>query len=103
MAKKKARNIDVHIKWSTSGWVSTTSGRPKAPRVFSTQSEAVSAAKRFAARDGAEVIVHDREGKIRDAMSFNRFEGTRTVKDTVVSSKKSKMAFKRAAARAHSK
>jgi hypothetical protein len=103
MAKKKARNIDVHIKWSANGWVSTTSGRPRAAQLFSTQAEAISAAKKFAARDGAELIVHDRAGRVRDAMSFNRFGGTRTVKDTVVSGKKSKIAFKRAASRAHTK
>ena len=103
MARKKARNVDLHIRWTSNGWVSTSTAGPKATRVFATQSEAINAAKKMAVRDGAEVLVHDRAGRIRDAMSFNRFEGTRTVKDTVVSGKRPKIAFKRAAQKAHSK
>jgi hypothetical protein len=103
VAKRKTRNIDVHTKWSANGWVSATIGRRSAARAFLTQFEVDSAASKTAACDGAELIVHDEAGGIRDAMSFNRFEGTRTVKDSVVSGKKSKIACGRAAARAHSK
>lgn len=101
MAKKQSRSSDVHVVPDSVGWKSTKGGR--ALRLFATQAEAIGSARREAIRLGKDLIVHDKRGQIRDALSFDRFEGTRMVKPAVTAGARPKLAYKRAVIRAKKK
>lgn len=47
-------------------------GSPKATKVFSTQKEAVAAARRIARGQGSELLIHGRDGRIREKNTYGR-------------------------------
>jgi hypothetical protein len=102
MAKKrKAISAGVHVIRSETGWASTSGS--KATKIFATQSDAIQAAKRYAIRFKTEVVIHDRDGRIREAISFDPSPGTRNIRLPAVSGGKPRAAFDRAAIKARRK
>lgn len=61
-------NKRVHITQRDNGWATKTEGNQRASRVYPTQAEAEANAKANVRRDGGgEVIIHGRDGRIRDS------------------------------------
>jgi hypothetical protein len=52
------------------GWQTKREGASRAGSVHDTQADAEAAAKATARREGGEVVIHGRDGKIRDADSY---------------------------------
>jgi Uncharacterized protein conserved in bacteria (DUF2188) len=61
-----------HVVPRGENWGVMTSGAAKAGRIFDTQSEAIKNARDAARRDGAELYIHGRDGKIRERNSYGR-------------------------------
>jgi hypothetical protein len=68
MAKRAAK----HVIYNGDKWVIKTQGRPvaKSAREFVTQREAVENARALAKKDGSELVIHGRDGRIRDVDSY---------------------------------
>lgn len=65
----KGRSVQ-HVIKHQSGWVVKSSGSVRATKVFSTQSDAISVARNFAKKSGTAIVIHGKDGKIRD---INRY------------------------------
>jgi uncharacterized protein YdaT len=65
MAKK-----DVHVVPHQDGWATKKEGASRAGRVTDTQKEAIERAVDQAKRDKVEVVIHRRDGTIRDSDSY---------------------------------
>ncbi len=68
MAKKR----NQHVVPSQGGWAVKGAGAQKATKVFSTQKEAIAAARRIAVSQGSELLIHGRNGKIREKNTYGR-------------------------------
>lgn len=66
MSKRKT----VHVVPHADGWAVKTGGAQRASKVTETKAEADKVARSQAKRQGAELIIHGRDGKIQDADSF---------------------------------
>jgi hypothetical protein len=66
MAKKR----DIHVVPHDAGWATKKEGAERAGTVAQTQAEAIEAARGQAKREGVEVVIHGRDGKIRDSDSY---------------------------------
>ena len=58
-----------HVVPHSNGWAVKSEGATKG-RVFETQGEAINAARDSAKRQGGELFVHNREGRIRERNSY---------------------------------
>lgn len=67
MAKK-----NQHVVPSDSGWAIKSAGSKKATKVFSTQKDAINAARTIARRQGSELLIHGRDGKIREKNTYGK-------------------------------
>ena len=65
MAKK-----DIHVVPHGSGWATRKEGAERAGTVTQTQRAAIDAAVSQAKRERVEVVIHGRDGKIRDSDSY---------------------------------
>lgn len=65
MAKK-----DIHVVPHTDGWATKKEGASRAGSVQRTQTEAIERARDQAKREQVEVVIHKRDGKIRDSDSY---------------------------------
>lgn len=63
------RNVHVS-KNPEGGWKVKREGAEKASSVHKTQGDAIDQARNTAKRDGVEVVIHDRQGRIRDKDSY---------------------------------
>ena len=63
---------DIHVVPHPSGWATKKEGSSRAGTVASTQAEAIDAARGQAQRERVEVVIHGRDGKIRDSDSLGR-------------------------------
>ncbi|MEK0317760.1 DUF2188 domain-containing protein [Cohnella sp. 56] len=54
-----------HVVPHDKGWAVKGEGNTRATRVTDTKREAIDAARKIAKNQGAELVVHDREGTIR--------------------------------------
>lgn len=62
---------DIHVSKTEGGdWQAKKVGAQRASNISSTQSEAAKAATKIAKREGTEVFIHGRDGKIRERNSF---------------------------------
>ncbi len=61
---------DLHVTPHEDGWQVKREGAERASSVHRTQEEARNAAIPAAKRDGVEVVIHDRQGRIRDSDSY---------------------------------
>lgn len=61
-----------HVLPSGGRWSVRTAGATRASGTFETQKEAVKNAREKARREGTELYVHGRDGRIRERSSFGR-------------------------------
>jgi uncharacterized protein YdaT len=61
---------DVHVVPHPEGWATQTEGASKAGAVFDTQAEAIARARSQAKRQDVEVVIHRKDGTIRDSDSY---------------------------------
>ncbi len=59
-----------HVVKHTDGWAVKGAGNSKATKVTSTQKEAIEAAREIAINQESEVVIHGKDGKIRDKDSY---------------------------------
>ena len=67
MAKK-----NQHVVPSDSGWAVRGEGNSRASSVHSTQKGAIDAAREQARKQGSEMIIHGRDGKIRERNTYGK-------------------------------
>jgi len=65
MAKK-----DVHITQRPAGWAVVISGNEKASKVLDTQKQAIDYGREIAKTNASELVIHGKDGKIRDKDSY---------------------------------
>lgn len=63
-------NKSIHVTRHEKGWQVKTGGAQRASQVCRTQQECIEYATSQAKRNGAEVCIHNREGKIREKNSY---------------------------------
>ena len=62
---------DIHVvPHPASGWATKREGAERAGSLHDTQREAIEAARERAIRDRVEVVIHRRDGTIRDSDSY---------------------------------
>lgn len=66
MTKKK----NQHVVRRENGWAVRGEGNSRDTAHTNTQQEAIERAKQIAQREGSEVIIHGRDGKIRERNSY---------------------------------
>jgi hypothetical protein len=59
-----------HVVPRGNAWGVQTSGAKRVAKLYPTQQEAISHARERARRDGTELYIHGRDGKIRERSSF---------------------------------
>ena len=67
MAKKRH-----HVVYSDGKWGVRRTGAPRASRTFATQEEAIEEARELARREGSEIYIHGRDGRIRERSTYSR-------------------------------
>lgn len=74
-----------HVMRHGDGWsVSRSIDRPRKP-VYATQHAAVRDARRRAASEHTDVLIHGRDGRIRESLSFDTSVGMRDIRPAPVS------------------
>ena len=68
MAKKR----NQHVVPAKDGWAVKGAGSPKATKVFATQKEAIEKAREIAKNQGSELLIHRRDGRIREKNTYGR-------------------------------
>lgn len=63
---------NVHVVKHPAGWAVTKEGSGRASKITDTQKQAIDAGRRAAKREGSELVVHGRDGRIREKDSFGR-------------------------------
>lgn len=66
MSKKR----DIHVVPHPDGWATKTEGAKRAGVVVDTQREAIERAREQAQRERVEVVIHRKDGTIRDSDSY---------------------------------
>ncbi len=61
---------DIHVVPHPEGWATRTEGASKVGLIADTQAEAIDAARDQARRRHVEVVIHGRDGRIRDSDSY---------------------------------
>lgn len=61
---------DIHVVPHTDGWATKKEGADRAGVVVDTQREAIERAREQAKRERVEVVVHRKDGTIRDSDSY---------------------------------
>ena len=61
-----------HVIPSKNGWGVLSSGAKRASRTFGTQQEAIANAREKAKKQGTELCIHGRDGRIRERNSYGR-------------------------------
>lgn len=62
---------DVHVvRGNNGGWQVRVEGKTRAQSIHNTQAEAATVAKQIARRNKAELLIHGRDGRIRDRSTF---------------------------------
>jgi hypothetical protein len=57
---------------SASGWRVEVEGATRARSTHKTQAEAAKAAREIAKRNKSELLIHDRDGRVRDRSTYGR-------------------------------
>lgn len=66
MAKKR----DIHVVPRGGGWARVKEGASRAGSLHSTQKDAINSAREQARRERVEVVIHRKDGRIRDSDSY---------------------------------
>ncbi|RFP76051.1 DUF2188 domain-containing protein [Hydrogenophaga borbori] len=61
---------DIHVVPHKDGWATKTEGASRAGVVVNTQKAAIERAREQAKRERAEVVIHRKDGTIRDSDSY---------------------------------
>ncbi len=61
-----------HVIPADGQWAVRGAGNRRATRVFGTQGEAIAAAREIARKQGAELVIHGADGRIREKSSYGR-------------------------------
>lgn len=61
---------DIHVVPHKDGWATKKEGAQRAGSVESTQKAAIDRAKEQAKRENVEVVIHKKDGQIRDSDSY---------------------------------
>lgn len=61
---------DIHVVPHADGWATKKEGSHRAGTVQPTQAEAIERARNQAQRERVEVVIHRRDGRIRDSDSY---------------------------------
>jgi uncharacterized protein YdaT len=61
---------DIHVVPHKDGWATKKEGADRAGAVTDTQKEAIERAREQARRDKVEVVIHRKDGRIRDSDSY---------------------------------
>lgn len=59
-----------HVVPHDGGWAVRSAGSQRAASTHATQSEAISAGREIARNQGSELVIHGRDGRIRERDSF---------------------------------
>ena len=69
MSKKR----DIHVvRYPEGGWATRKEGADRVGSVHDTQGSAIEAARHQAIRERTEVVIHGRDGRIRDSDSYGK-------------------------------
>lgn len=74
------KKSEVHIVPRASGWATIRPGSDRATGTYQTREEAIRAGRKIAKDRGTELIVHGRDGRIRESHSYDFSQGHRIVK-----------------------
>jgi len=67
-----AKGRNQHVVPAKDGWAIKGAGSPKATKVFGTQKQAIQRGREIAKRQGSELLIHGRDGKIREKNTYGR-------------------------------
>lgn len=67
-----ARKRSQHVVPTKGGWAVKRAGSPKATKVFATQQEAIERGREIAKNQRSELLIHGRDGRIREKNSYGR-------------------------------
>jgi hypothetical protein len=87
---------NIHVVPHRSGWVTRRESSARSSGVYATQHEAIRHARRLAMQDHTELVIHNRDGRIQEASSYDSSPGKRTVKPAPVASRVNVTRIKRA-------
>jgi hypothetical protein len=62
----------LHVTPKGGKWAVRSAGSTRAARIVETQKEAISIAKERAKREGSEMYVHGRDGRIRERSTYGK-------------------------------
>lgn len=65
-----AQKDNQHVVPRSDGWAVRGEGNSRDTRRFGTQKDAIRAARRIARNRGSELLIHGRDGRIRDRRSY---------------------------------
>lgn len=63
---------DIHVVPHSEGWATKKEGATRAGVVVDTQREAIERVREQAKRENVEVVIHRKDGKVRDSDSYGR-------------------------------
>ena len=66
MSKRRSQ----HVVPSDNGWAVRAAGSDRATKLYRTQGRAIAAAKRIAKRQETELVIHGRNGRIREKSTY---------------------------------
>ncbi len=65
-------NKNVHVVKSDKNWAVKTEGSQKPYRIVATQEEAINIAKSVAKNNNSEMLIHGRDGRIRERNTYGK-------------------------------
>ena len=66
------RKRNQHVVPTKDGWAVKPAGSPKATKVFDTQREAIERGREIARNQRSELLIHRRDGRIREKNTYGR-------------------------------
>ncbi len=66
------RTKNQHVVTHREGWAVKSEGAERATKVVPTQGEAIGIAREIALNNNAEVVIHGRDGQIRERNTYGR-------------------------------
>lgn len=67
-----SKSKNQHVVPSDDGWAVKGAGNKRATRTFGTQREAIQEGRKIARHQGSELLIHGRDGKIREKNTYGR-------------------------------
>src|SRR5258705_5444075 len=68
--KEMAKTTNIHVVPRNDGWIVRKEGTSRPTSVHQTQRDAVDAARKIARNQSGELVIHGRDGRIRDRDSY---------------------------------